>query len=143
MIIQKTKKNWLYVAMGIFQVFIAVGALPAGWLYISDPSGASMGNTTAALANSPLSDYLIPGLCLFFIHGTGNLASSVFSFMKKKISPYLGVFFGSAQIIWIAAQVSWIGLISFLQPLLFVIGSMELILGIVIYLHQRKMKALA
>ncbi len=36
---------------------------------------------------------------------------------------------GSALIIWIVAQVYWIGLVSWLQPFFLVVGVIELFLG--------------
>ncbi len=129
----KKNNKWFYIALGVIQLFIAIGALPAGLLYITDPSGTELGVSTDMLANSPLPNFLIPGLCLFIIHGLGNLAASVFSFLRKPVSGYLGVFFGAAQLIWITVQVSWIGLISFMQPMFFIIGAAETALGIMIY----------
>jgi hypothetical protein len=99
-----------------------------------------MGVSTEMLANSPLSDFLIPGLCLLILHGLGNLLSSIFSFAKKRLAGYLGIFFGSALVIWIIIQVAWISLSSFMQPLFFAIGAAELILGLMIYRHQQLVK---
>lgn len=130
------KKYFLSLA-GI-QLFVALGAIPAGILYLSDPSGTAMGNSTEMLAHSPFSNYLIPGLFLLIVIGLGSLAVSILSFLRKETASAAGIILGSILCIWIIIQVYWIGYLSFLQPLMFAVGLAEILTGLIIRKHQSR-----
>lgn len=114
-----------YLILGSVQVFVALGAIPAGFLYLLDTSGALMGASPAMLANSPFSTFLIPGLFLFTVNGLGNAAAAVLSFKRKNPAALAGLFLGIVLCLWIVIQVYMIGFISFLQPLMFAVGAAE------------------
>jgi hypothetical protein len=126
-----------YIILFCVQVMVALGAIPAGWAYLSDPSGTSMGVTVDLLANSPLKNFLIPGLFLLIVHGLGNLAGAVLSIMGKKAAGIAGLGLGIILCFWIIIQVWWITLSSFMQPLFFVIGLFEALLGWTIIAKNR------
>jgi len=115
----------LYVTLGSIQVFIALGAIPAGLGYLSDTSGVGMGTSLELLKNSPLTSFLIPALFLLFVHGFGNILGSILSFRKKRIAGKLGLVLGLILSLWIIIQVYWIGLSSFMQPMFLIIGISE------------------
>lgn len=121
-----------FVFLGILQVFVAIGAIPAGVGYLSDLSGTGMGTSPALLMNSPFHNFLIPALFLLIVHGIGNSAAAFFSFKKKEIAGKLGFALGVILCLWILLQVYWIGLSSFMQPLFFIIGLIEILLGVLI-----------
>lgn len=123
------KKTYLYLLLGSVQVFTAIGAIPAGIGCLSDPSGAALGVTTELLRNSPLDSFLLPGLFLLLVNGLATAAGAVLSFMKNRHAGTAGIVLGIILVLWIVIQVSWIGLISFLQPLFFFIGIAEAGLG--------------
>lgn len=123
----------LYLLLGSVQVFIALGAIPAGFLFLADTSGAKMGNSVEMLNNSPFKSFLIPGLFLFLVNGSGNVIGAILSFRRKPISGLAGLTLGLIMVIWILFQVYWIGLSSFMQPLFFVIGLIEALIGWIIY----------
>lgn len=125
-------KNTFFL-LGSIQVFVALGALPSGILYLVDTSGALMGHTPALLANSPLTGFLIPGLFLLIIHGIGNLLCAYLSFKKEPIAGKWGLYMGVVLSVWILIQISWLGYISFLQPLLLFIGIAEILVSWRIY----------
>lgn len=118
-----------FMGLGILQLFISLGAIPAGISFLLDPSGKGLGMATDLLKNSPFINFFIPGLYLLSINGIGNLIGAIFSFRKQKYASNLGMILGSALIIWIVAQVYWIGLVSWLQPFFLVVGIIELFLG--------------
>lgn len=118
-----------YIILFCVQVMVAIGAIPAGWAYLSDPSGASMGVTVDLLAHSPLKNFLIPGLFLFIVHGFGNVGGAVLSIMGKSVAGKAGIALGIILCLWIVIQVWWISLSSFMQPLFFGIGLFEAMLG--------------
>lgn len=121
-----------FVFLGILQVFVAIGAIPAGLGYLADLSGSGMGTSPALLENSPFQNFLIPALFLLLVHGIGNAIAAFFSFKKKEIAGKLGFSLGVILCLWILLQVYWIGLSSFMQPLFFIIGFIEMVLGILI-----------
>ncbi|MFN8240761.1 MAG: hypothetical protein U0X39_08430 [Bacteroidales bacterium] len=122
----------IFYSLGAVQVFIAIGAIPAATLFLIDTSGRLMGTTTEMLADSPFRTYLIPALYLLVINGLGNATGAFLSFAKRKQAGLAGFFLGGSMVFWIGFQVAWIGLTSFLQPLFFVTGLVELILSIII-----------
>lgn len=115
--------------LGVVQVFIAVGALPAGFSLIINPDGSDMGLPIDLLSNSPFQDFLIPGIFLFTLNGLLTAIGAFFSFTKKRNAGIFGIGLGIILMLWISIQVYFIGLSHFLQPLYFVIGLIEMILG--------------
>jgi hypothetical protein len=120
----------LALGLGALQAFIGVGAVAGGFGLILDPSGASLGLSLEWLNSSPFSDYLVPGIVLFAVNGIGSLAGSLASFMRYRRAGEVAVALGAFLILWIVAQVWWIGLSHWLQPLYFGFGVVELALGL-------------
>jgi hypothetical protein len=121
-------KKYFYI-LGSLQVFTAIGAIPAGLVYLLDTSGKGMGVTTDLLANSPLNSFLLPGLFLLFVNGIANALGAYLSFTRKKPAGHMGLTLGILLSLWIIIQVSWITLSSFLQPLFFAIGIINIFLS--------------
>lgn len=119
--------------LGIIQLFVAIGALPVGFLLFTNPDGNGLGMSTDILNGSPFSDFFIPGVFLFTVNGVFNLISSVLAFCKFRYTYLLGLALGFALVIWIIVQVYSVGLIHFLQPTYFIIGIIEIILSIFIF----------
>ena len=130
----------MFKALGIVQVFIALGAIPASIMFIIKPDGSMMGMTTAMISHSPFSDYLIPGLFLLIIHGIGNIIGAMFSFNLIDAAGKTGVLLGLILILWIIIQMYWMGYISFLQPLMLVFGIVEAVIGIIIIRRLSKVR---
>ena len=118
-----------FIILFCLEVFVAIGALPVGWSFIKDPSGGGMGMSVDLLARSPLSDFLIPGLFLLLIHGTGNIIAALLSLAGKPVAGKAGMILGLILCLWIVIQVWWIGYSSFLQPMLFLTGLFQSALG--------------
>ncbi|MFT5167537.1 MAG: hypothetical protein ACI8P3_002775 [Saprospiraceae bacterium] len=121
--------------LGILQVFVAVGAIPAGLSMIFEPDGSGLGLSSKVLVGSPFQDFFIPGLFLFFVNGLLNALGAVFSIKRKKYAGIFGLVLGIILLLWICIQVYFIGLTHFLQPLFFAVGVVELILS---YIYIRK-----
>ncbi|MHC4799101.1 MAG: hypothetical protein ACYTF1_20905, partial [Planctomycetota bacterium] len=94
-----------------------------------EPSGANLGFALEQLSESPFDDYLIPGIVLLVVIGVGNLAGGVLSFLRYRYAGRIAAALGALLIMWIVAQVWWIGLLFWLQPLYFGFGVAELVLG--------------
>ena len=119
----------LSIILGCLQVFIAIGAIPAGIGYLMDTSGAKLGVTPELLKNSPLDSFLLPGLFLLLVNGIATAAAGVLSFMRHRYAGIISLILGNILILWLIIQVAWIGMISFMQPMFFGIGVMEAFLG--------------
>lgn len=115
--------------LGFIQLFVGIGAIPAGLSMILEPSGNGIGMTTDILINTPFDTFLIPGIFLFAVNGLFNIWASFLSFRKNDYLGTFGIILGSFLVLWIIIQIYLIGLIHFLQPLFFVIGVVEIILG--------------
>jgi len=126
-------KRKLPIILGVIQLFVALGALPAGYSMMVQPDGSDLGMTVDLLAGSPFSDFFIPGIFLFTVNGLFNLISAILSFYRFKYTYLLGFLLGTAMVIWISVQVYSVGLNHILQPIYFVIGLVEMSLSIWLY----------
>lgn len=124
--------KYLYISLGIIQIFVAFGAIPVGFMMIANPDGSSLGMPLSLLKNSPFTNFFIPGLFLFLINGFFNLFGGILSLKKHKFSPITSLVLGIILMMWISIQVYFITLNSFLQPLFFIIGLIESILSYIL-----------
>jgi len=125
----RKRQRRLAVALGALQVFIGVGAVPAGLALVLEPSGASLGMPLEWLTGSPFPNFLIPGMVLMVVNGFGSLAGGLATFLRYRYAGEIAVGLGAFLMLWIVAQVWWIGLGHWLQPLYFGLGAVELVLG--------------
>jgi hypothetical protein len=128
----KKKSKWLAFSLGILQAFISLGAVAGGLALILKPDGSNLGLPLEWLRGSPFSNYLIPGLVLLVVNGLGSLAGGVASFFRYRYAGEIAVALGAFLMMWIVAQVWWIGLSHWLQPLYFGFGGVELGLGLLL-----------
>lgn len=125
-------RPWLLWTTVAALVFIAVGALPAGYSLIADPSGRAVGFPEGTLASPIFRDYLVPGLFLFFVNGIGSLLAAGFLLLRPqwkslaRLNPVkqqewtwtFGVLMGIILVVWIVVQIVSVTLFSYLQPLI-------------------------
>lgn len=126
------RRAWLPVVLGALQAFIGIGGVPAGLIFILDPSGSGMGFSLELLEGTFLPSYLIPGLFLFAVNGIGSLLGSVLSFLRHHYAGEAGIALGALLIAWIVVQVAMIGLVHWLQPLYLGLGVIEVLLGVLV-----------
>jgi hypothetical protein len=129
-----------HIFLGVLQLAVALGAIPAGYSMIVHPDGSGLKMTVEILAGSPFKDFFIPGLFLFVINGLFNLASSVLCFYEFRYTSLIGIMLGAALIIWVIVQVYSVGLSHILQPVYFVIGILEIVLSLLIKTDGQNMK---
>lgn len=115
--------------LGIVQLFIAIGAIPAGLLMIIEPDGTGLGMSTGMLSGSPFHDFFIPGLFLLIVNGLFHAFGGVLSLKSNQYAGNVGIILGIFLLIWICVQVYYINPIHILQIIYFVIGIIELLLG--------------
>lgn len=121
-------KKALFYSTGVLLSLIGLSASAVGIALIVAPEGG-YGLTLELLQDSPFKDYLIPGIILLAVIGIGSMGGAVLAFMKHRFTPSATMVLGLAMIIWISAQVYWMGWQSWLQPTFLAIGVVELGLG--------------
>jgi len=124
------KNKFITYTLGVLQIFIGITAVLGGFGLVSDPTGDKMHIPLELLKSSPFTDYLIPGLVLLIINGTGNVLAGTLAFFRIRYAGNLAFFFGIFLTLYIAIEVWFIGLVNFSQPLYFILGLVELILGL-------------
>jgi hypothetical protein len=123
-------KRWPVIVLGVLQIFIGIGAIPAGIVLIANPSGAGLGMSSDWLAGSPFPNFLIPGIVLLAVNGFGSLAGALLTFRRSLVAGLVAIGLGVFLIAWIIIQVIILGPpIHWLQSLYFVLGIIELVLG--------------
>ncbi|MGY5851751.1 hypothetical protein [Salegentibacter sp. F14] len=120
----------LIITFDLLQLFNGLSGLLGGFMLIKDPSGNSLNMKFEWLANTPFPNFLIPGIILFLLIGIGNVLGFWLSFKKNKNRAQFGSIFGLILMIWIIAQVAFIGYKDFLQPLYFSSGLLQAITGL-------------
>ena len=128
---KKRQIKWL----GTLQVFIGIGAVPAGLAMVIHPAGNDLGMTIEMLSKSPFPDFFIPGIFLLTINGFGNLLGAVVSFLHHPLAGKIAVGLGLFLILWITVQVYWLGF-HWLHLLYFILGIIELTLGLKFFIGR-------
>jgi hypothetical protein len=131
-------KRTVYFAEGVLQSLIGIGAVICGALLIIGPDGHYLQMPSDMLRNSPFRSFLIPGIILLLVNGVGNIVSAVLCLRIHRIAGFAGLFFGFALIIWLFVQINMVGGGSWLQYLYFILGIIQLLLGIAIRELERK-----
>jgi len=126
----KNNEKKLGTWLGVLQIFIGIGAVPAALSMISDPSGNGLGMYVEMLSNSPFSDFLIPGIFLLAVNGIGSLLGGVASFRRYRYAGEIAIGLGIFLIMWIIAQLYWLG-IHWLHILYISLGIIELVIGLI------------
>jgi hypothetical protein len=127
---ENKKRRFLPYSLGALQAFIGLSAIMGGFKLVSDPSGANLDLSLEWLANSPFPDYFIPGLVLLIGIGVGHVLAAIVNFLRNRYAGGTAFVFGIFLILYLAIEVWIIGLQTFLQPLFFVLGAIELIFGL-------------
>jgi hypothetical protein len=125
-----TDKKRLVFSLGILQLFIGIGAIPAGLLLVIDPSGEMMSMPLDMLAGSPFPNFLVPGIFLLAVNGIGSIIGAVLTFRRHQWAGLVAMGLGAFLVTWIIIQV-WVVKppIHWLQAVYFVLGLVEIALG--------------
>ena len=83
-------------------LFIAIGALPAGYGFLGTPDGSAVGIPEGWIDDTPFADYTIPGALLFGL-GVLHLAAAYFQFARDGFAPWITEAAGCGLIIWIVS----------------------------------------
>jgi peptidoglycan/LPS O-acetylase OafA/YrhL len=63
----------------------------------------------SALAGSPFTSYLVPGVVLFFVIGVGPLVTAALSWRRHRWAPVLAMAVGAALLTWMAVEIAIVG----------------------------------
>lgn len=108
--------------LGGFLAFLALNAIGGGWYGLAGAEGVP----TAWLDGSPFDSYVIPSLILLVVVGGSHLFAAVAVFTRARIACASAFIAGGVLVIWIVAQVSIIGYVSWLQPAMVLAGMITL-----------------
>ncbi|MBK9317589.1 MAG: hypothetical protein IPM91_01305 [Bacteroidetes bacterium] len=86
------KNKWWNLLTILVLAIIGLSALPAGYSFMTDPSGAGIGLTIEYLHYSPFNDYWIPGLVLFSANGVMNILALLAMLFKFKYYPQFVIY---------------------------------------------------
>ena len=132
-------KMKVYIGLGALQAFIGLGALGGGFMLVIDPSGSALGVPLSFLEGSPFPDFLVPGIFLLVVNGVGSLIGAGFSFTRRRYAQETAIVLGALLVAWIVIQVIIIGSFSWMHVLYFILGVVEL--GIGLYIRRRRLQA--
>lgn len=113
----------------VLLLLVAVNALVAGYLFITDPTGTKLQIPVSMLKHSPFIDFLVPGIVLFVVNGIFNLVAATFTLFQWKHFPFLIVLQGLLLTGWIFVQVIMLSDFNFLHALLGGTGILLFTLG--------------
>ena len=127
-----------YLGLGALQALIGLGAIGGGLLLVIDPTGSTLGVPSSLLEGSIFPNFLIPGIFLMVVNGFGSGIGAVFSFTKSHYTQGIAIVLGVIMVSWIVIQVIIIRSIGWLHGIYFILGLIELWLGIYIRRHTLK-----
>ena len=131
-------KRKVYIGLGSLQAFIGLGALAGGFGLVKDPSGSALGVPLSFLEGSPFPDFLIPGIFLLAVNGVGSMIGAGLSFTRRRYAQEIAIVLGAILVAWILIQVVIIKSFSWLHILYFILGVVELGIGLYIRRHRDK-----
>ena len=132
-------KRKVYFGLGSLQAFIGIGAMGGGFMLVRDPSGSALGLPTNFLEGSPFPDSLIPGIFLLIVNGIGSMIGAGISFTRRRYAQEMTIVLGAILIAWIVIQIVIISSFHWLHVLYFILGVVEL--GIGLYIRRHRIKA--
>ena len=132
-------KGKVYIGLGSLQAFIGLGALVGGFMLVKDPSGSALGVPLSFLEGSPFPDFLIPGIFLLAVNGVGSMIGAGLSFTRRRYAQEIAIVLGAILVAWIVIQVVIIRSFSWMHILYFILGVVEL--GIGLYIRRHRFKA--
>lgn len=127
-------KNYLKIISAILLLINGIGALYGGWNLIAHPDGSSIDLSIDWLKHSPFSNYLIPGIILFFTNGLASIVVLLALLYNHPKYCWLIIAEGALLTGWIIIQIQLIQTVYFLH---FVMGGIGILLIISGYMLLR------
>ena len=106
----------------LLEVFTGLLAIPVGLMFLTDPTGASVGVKESWMAETFLGSYFVPGLYLLLMNGVGMLALALLTVLDHWVAPWLKGVLGVGLIVWILVQLALMPETMLLQWVFLVVG---------------------
>lgn len=109
----------------ILFLLTGLAAVIGGGLLVVRPDGGWLGMSRTLLEPTPFGSFLIPGLVLTLVVGGSQVAAGLALAQRRKNDVQLAL--GAALVLagWIAIQALMLGVVIWLQPLIFLIAILE------------------
>lgn len=101
-VVERPRYVWIAV---VLEVFTALGAVPVGVMFLSDPSGAVVQLPSGWIEATVFRTYFVPGLYLLLVNGIGMLVLAGLSVRRHWIAPWGTGALGVGLIIWILVEI--------------------------------------
>ncbi len=121
-----------YFGLGVLQALIGLGAIGGGLMLVIDPSGSTLGVPPSLLEGSIFPNFLIPGIFLLALNGVGSMIGAGLSFTRRRYAQEVAIVLGVILVAWIVIQVIIIRSIGWLHGIYFILGIIELGIGLCI-----------
>jgi hypothetical protein len=112
-------------SLGSLLAFGALNAIGGGYYGLSGAAGVP----TEWLDGSPFADYFIPSLILLVVVGGSFVMAAIVVFAGARIARAAALTAGLVVLGWLAAQVTIIGYVSWMQPATAMAGVLVLVLA--------------
>jgi len=89
---------------------LGAGALYGGGGLVFDPTGRAIGLGARELGKTPFASFLVPGIVLLATFGIGSFVALWLVARRARVAPFVAAAVGFGQVVWIAVQVTMIGL---------------------------------
>jgi hypothetical protein len=107
------------IALIVIQLLVMLNAFGGGYYGLAGAKDIPM----SWLDGSPFGSFFIPSLFLFVVIGGGMLVATLAHVRKSSLAPWVSLGMGATLMLWIVAQVSIIGYVSWMQPTSFIAGA--------------------
>ncbi len=108
-------KKFLKSILTLLLLVNGITAVIGGCSLILHPDGSSLGLSASFLANSPFSDYHVPGLVLFSLIGVLSLVTTVSIHLRHRTDAWLLLSEGIILIFWLTVQLIFVPPVYFLH----------------------------
>lgn len=108
----KLTEKFVRNALGILLIVLAINAFGGGYYGMAGAKNIP----TEWLKGSPFSNYFVPSLILFVGIGGSALLAAIFVFRQYTQARKAAFICGIIVILWLIAQVTIIGYVSWMQP---------------------------
>jgi hypothetical protein len=124
--------------LALILALIGFNAVIAGYGFMGTPDGSAVGIPQEWLADTPFSDFMIPGAILFAL-GVLHLCAAYLQLRSDRIAPMIAEVAGFGLVIWIVVQIMMMG--SFRHPAQTILQAICLICGVAsIYLGSKQIR---
>lgn len=107
----------------IILLIIGINALAAGYGFMRDPSGNSIGIGLDYLrSNALFQDYLVPGIILFIVLGIGSVVVMVITWKRLPGFVFWILVQGTIYALWIIVQLTMVTTFHLLHLVIFLAG---------------------